>query len=129
MTEHLIASPRPAVRVGATAAAGAATVTLVSIVVNRVDGRPGPHNMALWLSDAASGAGATAVTASGVVVAGASGFIVDTPIAKKWMRVQTDATGLFILSITDAAKTPFVVCVEIEGRTFPVLTLATANYG
>jgi hypothetical protein len=64
MTEHLIASPRPAVRVGATAAAGGATITNVSIGVNRVDGKPAPYNFLLYLSDAASGAGWTAVTAS-----------------------------------------------------------------
>jgi hypothetical protein len=38
--------------------------------------------------------------------------------AKAW-NVQTDANGLFVLTITDAARTPFVVVAEIEGRAYP----------
>jgi hypothetical protein len=116
-------------RASASAAAGATTVTNVSVRVARVDGRAGVHNFDLWLSDATTGAGHTAVTASGTVVAGTAGLLVATLVAKKALRVQTDATGLFVLQITDAAKTPFVVCAEIEGRTYPLLTLATAKYG
>jgi hypothetical protein len=130
MAEFLIAQERPALRVGATAAPGASTVCNVSVVVARVDGKPAPFNANLWLSDAASGAGLSAVTASGTIIAGASGLIMGTDIvAKKMFRIQTTLAGLFILAITDAARTPFVVCAEIEGRSYALITLATANYG
>src|SRR6266576_2968752 len=124
--EALIPQERPAIRVGAAAAAGAANITLVTIAVARVDARPptsGVFTMDLWLSDAATGEALTAVTASGAVAAGASGSVLGTYTAKKALRVQTTAAGLFILSITDTAKTPFIVCIEVEGRTYPLLTL------
>jgi hypothetical protein len=130
MAEALIPAERPALRAAVAAAPGSAGVTLVSVSVTRVDGKPGPFNCMLWLSDAATGAGFTAVTATGATVAGASGVIIGTDlVAKKAWNIQTTVAGLFILSITDTAKTPFVVCLEVEGRTYPLLTLATANYG
>jgi hypothetical protein len=129
MPDTLISQERPAIRVSAVAVSGGANVTLISLSIARIDGRSGVHTCDLWLSDAASGAGLTAVTASGAVAAGASGLILQTITASKVFKILTTATGLFILSITDSAKTPFVVCVEIEGRAYPVITLTTANYG
>jgi hypothetical protein len=42
--------------------------------------------------------------------------------------VQTLATGVFTLEITDTGKTAFKVCAYSGGKT-TVLTLATENYG
>jgi hypothetical protein len=129
MGEVLISQQRPAVRASATAVGGAAGQSLVSVVVKTIDGTSPVFNCQLYLSDAATGAGLTAVTASGAVAAGASGTVIGADVvAKKAFNIQTTATGLFILAITDTLKTPFVVCVVIEGRTYPLITLATGNY-
>jgi hypothetical protein len=129
MPDVLIASERRAVRVSGSAAPSTANLCLITMRIRTVDGRPRVRQHDLWLSDAASGAGHTAVTATGNVQAGASGLVVDTHVAKKALRIQTTVDGLFILSITDTAKTPFVVCVEVEGVGIPLVTLTTANYG
>lgn len=89
-------------------------------------------NFDLWLSDAATGAGLTATTASGAVAAKASsGTDFATLTAKKALRVQTKADGSYILSITDTAKTAFKVCAQVpdSGVTIVGVTLATGNYG
>ena len=87
-------------------------------------------NFDLWLSDAATGAGLTATTASGAVAAGASGADIGTLTSKKALRVQTNASGVYILSITDTAKTAFKVCAQMsDGEVIVGATLATASYG
>jgi hypothetical protein len=130
MPDTLITLERPAMRVSASTATGGAGVCLVSLNIRRVDGPQGPQLCTVYLSDAANGAGLTAVTATGAVAQGASGILIGTAlVASKAFNVQTTAAGLFILSITDTAKTPFVVCVELEGRCYPITTLATASYG
>jgi len=130
MAEALVPQERPALRVSAYAAPGAAGISLISVNIKRVDGKAGVFNCMLYLSDSAVGAGFTAVTATGATVAGTAGVIIGTDlVAKKAWNIQTDATGLFILSVTDTAKTPFQVIVEIEGRSYPVLLMATASYG
>jgi hypothetical protein len=129
MPDVLIASERRAVRVSGSAAPSTANVSLITLRVRTVDGRPRVRQHDLWLSDSSTGAGHTAATATGNVQAGASGLVVDTHVAKKALRIQTTVDGLFILSITDTAKTPFVVVVEVEGVAIPLVTLTTANYG
>jgi hypothetical protein len=88
-------------------------------------------NLDVWLSDATSGAGLTGTTASGTVTAKtSSGIVLHTDTAKKALRVQTLATGVFILEITDSAKTAFYVCAQgPDGETYISTVLATANYG
>lgn len=85
----------------------------------------------VWLSDAATGAGLTGTAASGTVTAKAeSGSVIDTYTAKKALRVQTLATGIFILEITDSGATAFNVCVSVPGTgKTAVLTLAAGDYG
>jgi hypothetical protein len=92
---------------------GVANITLVTIQVQDKNANPisGVYNLDLHLSDAATGIGVTAVTASGAVAAGASGTDLVDFTAKKVKRVQTDSTGKYILSITDTAKTGFYVAV------------------
>jgi hypothetical protein len=114
------------------AAAGAANVTEVTITVKdeNLDAVAKVHNLDVWLSDDADGEGLTATTASGAVAAKASsGTDLATLVSKKALRVQTKKTGVYVLSITDTAKTAFKVCASINGTAVVLCTLATASYG
>lgn len=116
----------------ATAAADGANVTLVTLTMRNALGKAVPCEFGLRLSDNASGLGLTAVTASGNVTdktAGTTGQLMATEVAKKALRVQTASDGTYQLSITDTAKTAFVVAVVLDGLVIPVITLATASYG
>lgn len=114
-------------------AASTANVCLVTITFKDANGTAVafPVNFDLWLSDAATGVYPTAVTASGAVTTGASGVIMFTYLAKFALRCQSTAAGVYILSITDTAKTGFYVCVQTPGNGKPVVSaqLVTANYG
>lgn len=117
-----------------TAAAGAANVTEVTITVKDAAGSTlaGVFNLDVWLSDSTTGAGLTGTAASGTVTAkAASGAVIGTYEAKKALRVQTLATGIFILEITDTSKTAFKVCAAVPstGKTVVGITLATGDYG
>lgn len=116
------------------AAAGTTNQTLVTIQAVNNEGLAfaGVLNLFVWLSDSAVGAGLTATTASGAVAAGASGTDLGDLTAKKAKYVQTDATGKYILAITDTAKTNFKVCAKLDAsrKVSPdILTLATGNFG
>jgi hypothetical protein len=114
----------------ATVAPGGSTVSLVSIALKNVNGAAtGQSAFDVFLSDSAVGAGLTATTASGAVAAGASGVDLGDLTSKKYKRVQTSTAGLYILSITDSAKTAFKVCAVIDGITSVLATLSTASYG
>lgn len=90
----------------------------------------GPLSMDLVLSDAATGVGLTATTASGAVaVVSTFGTDLGVLTAKKALSVQTNAAGVYKLSITDTAKTAFYIAVNIQGRVFVSSPLITANYG
>ena len=120
--------------VTAVVAAGAANIADVAISVRDAAGDliANPQILDVWLSDATTGAGLTGVTASGTVQAkSASGTDLQAVTAKKHLRVQTLATGVYTLEITDTAKTHFKVCVAhpLTGKTIVVATLATASYG
>lgn len=115
-------------------AAGGANVCEVTLTV--FDGAgvavAAVHNLEVWLSDAATGAGLTGTTASGTVTAkAASGVVLVTHTAKKLLYVQTLADGTFILEITDSAKTGFYVAatVPLSGKAAVSAQLVTGNYG
>lgn len=116
-----------------TPAAGGANVCEVTVKCVDHTGATiaGVFNFDLWLSDAATGVGLTGTTASGTVTAkAASGAVIGTDSSKKALRVQTLATGIFILEITDTAKTGFYVCASNGRRTASVSSvLVTGNYG
>lgn len=117
-----------------TAAAGAANVSNVTITVKDAAGATiaGVFNLDVWLSDASTGAGLTGTAASGTVTAkSASGAVVGTYEAKKALRVQTLASGVFILEITDTAKTTFYPCATLPstGATVVGARLVTGSYG
>jgi hypothetical protein len=115
------------------AAAGGTNVCEVTITMRDNQGNAvvGVYNFDLWLSDNITGEGLTATTASGSVDAKTnSGTVIGTYVAKKALRAQTLITGVFVLSITDSAKTPFKVCVQIPGVSRQrILILTGANYG
>lgn len=116
------------------AAAGGANVCEVTITCVDAAGTAvaEAHVLDVWLSDAATGAGLTGTTTSGTVTAkAASGAVFSTYTAKKDLRVQTLATGIFILEITDTAKTAFYVCAKNPhtGKTEISTVLATGDYG
>lgn len=122
------------VPVNVTFAAAAGTSNVCDVTITLVDGNGAAvtavHNIDVWLSDAASGAGLTAATASGTVTnAASSGIVLTTYTAKKALRVQTLATGVFVLEITDTAKTAFYVCAALNGRAVVSSQLVTGNYG
>ena len=113
-------------------AAGSSNVCEITIKVTDYEGTTvaDVHNLDIWLSDAATGAGLTATSASGTVAAkAASGVDFQIYSAKKAFRVQTLATGVYILSITDTAKTAFYPCASIAGKTVVGTKLVTGNYG
>jgi len=113
--------------------AGSANISNITITVVDAAGNPvlGVHNLDVWLSDAASGAGLTGTTASGTVQAkSASGTVLTAYVAKKALRVQTLATGVFVLEITDTAKTGFYIGAQLGGRVAIVSSqLVAASYG
>jgi hypothetical protein len=88
--------------------------------------------MDLWLSDTLNGSLLTAVTASGAVQGKNNGvtgtdFVVHS--TKKALCVKTLANGTYQLSITDTAKTPFKIFVQVDGIGIRVASLVTASYG
>jgi hypothetical protein len=112
-------------------AAGAANVSLVTIQCLNAAGAAIAHKEVLdvWLSDAATGAGLTGTTASGAVAAGTAGTDLIVRTAKKETLVNTDATGKYILSITDTGKTGFYVAVQRGSQLTVSAQLVAGNYG
>lgn len=114
-----------------TAAAGAAntaTVTFNALSHNN-DLLARVHTFDLWLSDAATGAGITGTTASGTVGA-TTGTDLVVLTAKKAIKAQTDANGVYVLSIADTAKTQFYVTAQNPWTGLLTVTrVLTANYG
>lgn len=124
----------PPATITTSAAAGGSNVCEVTFAVKNSAGTTiaAVHQFDLYLSDAATGAGLTATTASGTVtVKTASGVVIDTQVSKKALRVQTLATGVFVLEITDTAKTAFypVAVLPATGRANVGTQLITGNYG
>lgn len=117
--------------VNITNAAGAANISLVTFQV--VDGANAAlavvKGMEVWLSDNTTGIGLTSTTASGAVAAGASGTDLGAITSKKALVVITDATGKYILSITDNAKTNFCPACTIGGKIAVGARLSNASYG
>lgn len=120
---------------GATIANAASTSNVSLVTIQLVDGLGnavvGVFAVDVWLSDAATGVGLTANTASGAVGASTSGTDLGALTAKKALRSLTDATGKYILSITDTGKNLFVPCVSIpfSGKAVPGTALTAGSYG
>ena len=89
---------------------GTANLSNVSFQVQDMYGNAvaGVFELDIYLSDSAVGNGITATTPSGGVAAlAASGTILGVLTTSKAVRVVTNAAGLFVLVITDTAKTAF----------------------
>ena len=115
-------------------AAGAANVSNVTITALDGSGATiaGVFSPLVFLSDAATGLGLTSTSASGTVTAkSASGADLGAITAKKALFLQTLATGIAILEITDTAKTGFYVCAvnPFTGSVHVSSQLVTASYG
>jgi hypothetical protein len=111
-----------------------ATSNICLVTIQLQDG-PGANianvtGLDVWLSDAATGIGLTATTASGAVGAGASGTDLGVLTTKKANHSITDATGKYVLSITDTAKTAFYVACKLpfSGKVAVSRVLATGDY-
>ncbi len=116
------------------AASAASNVCEVTITVVNAAGAAvaQPLLVDIWLSDAATGLALTGTGASGTVTAkAASGAVWLIKTAKKAIQVQALVTGVFILEITDSAKTTFYVCATIPGTGKVAVSaiLATGDYG
>lgn len=112
---------------------GSAGISLITVSVLDRNGNvlAGVSNFDLWLSDAATGAGLTATTASGGIAANTSGgAVIGVLTSAKALRVQTLANGTFCLAITDIAKTAFVIAGQVPGssKTVVLATLSAASY-
>ena len=113
-------------------AAGATNVCEVTCTVKDAAGvaMARPVMFDLFLSDSSVGAGLTSTTASGAVAAKAGSQDVATLTSKKALRVQTSALGIYVLSITDSAKTAFRVCAQLPGGKVSIsAALISGNYG
>ena len=130
---HLMGKSIPT-EVAISAAAGATNVCNVSFQLGDMSGAAvaTPGIFEIWLSDAATGAGLTATTATGGIAAVATfGIVWSIQTAAKALRVQANASGLFKLAITDTGKTAFYPCAVnlMTGLVVVGTQLVTANYG
>jgi len=121
-------------RIGYTIAAGGANVCEVTLTVQDGHGATIAKGVPLlvWLSDDSAGVGLTSTSASGTVQAkSASGADFAALMAKKALIVQPLATGLYILEITDSAKTAFYVAAQVPFSGLPTVSrvLASGDYG
>lgn len=116
-------------------APGTANISEINITLTDYNSQPIDRRVLfnLWLSDAASGAGLTTVTASGAVTvkAGSGGTELQVLTIKKHFQAMTDAAGVYVLSITDTAKTGFYVATWLSAVNviYPSRQLVTADYG
>lgn len=96
-----------------TAVAGATNVSTVTVTVKDLAGNtvPGVHWLDLITTSDAAGTTISGTAYSGTLVA-TTGTILVTPVAKHAFLIATDATGVFIGSLTDTAKTADFVAVK-----------------
>ena len=108
--------------------------TEVTISVTDIDGNAlaGVWALDVWVSDAATGLGLTATTASGTVAAKSASTGVDLGVltAKKATRVTTNASGAYTVAIVDTAYTGFYVAASIPSLGIAAISrqLVTGDY-
>ena len=112
---------------------GTSNLSNVSFQVQDVYGNAiaGVFELDIYLSDSSVGAGITATTPSGGIAAlASSGTILGVLTTSKCVRVITNAAGLFVLVITDTAKTAFYpVASMLNGMPAQVgAQLSSASY-
>lgn len=96
-----------------TAVAGASNVSTVTVTVKDGDGNTvaAVHHLDLVTTSDAAGTTISATSYSGSLVAG-TGAILITHTAKHAFRIATAATGIFVGSLTDTAKTADYIAVK-----------------
>lgn len=115
-------------------AAGAANVCTITVTWKDRSGNTvkGVRAFDIYLSDAATGAGLTSSAISGEVVATTGASLATVTTHKRW-TVQSAATGIFVGSMTDTAKTQgLYVCVVDPQTGLPIVSASatvTASYG
>lgn len=116
-----------------TIATGATNETRITGTLQNKEGGTiaGSYMVDFFLSDAATGIGVTAATASGVVdVYNSTGTNLGMGTAKKSFRLMTKSDGTFAITITDTAKTQFYICASTPCiNAVQVGRVLTANYG
>jgi hypothetical protein len=114
------------------AASGAANVCTMTLQATDNEGNnvAAVINFDAWISDAVTGAGLAASGLTSELTAGTGALVGILTAAKAW-RLQTDATGLCVVSLTDTGKHLTNFCASVTGHAAPVVaaTLAAANYG
>lgn len=114
-------------------AAGAVNVCDVVVTAKDLLGatKAGIATYDIFLSDGGTGFGLTGTTASGTVTAKSlSGGVLFTYTSKKHLLVQSLATGIFTLEITDTANTGFYVVARLPSGLLSVSAqLVTGDYG
>lgn len=112
-------------------AAGSANVCNITITVKDGAGVAvaAVHHLDFTLTDDPAGAGLTALTASGTVTT-STGIVLQTYTAKKALRIQTNASGVAVVALTDAGKQGFYAAVSLGGKAIVVSSqLVTGSYG
>ena len=114
-----------------THAAGAANVVDVTFTVTDGNGAAiaKPAFIDVWLSDAATGLAITSHPADSITASTGSVWHVET--AAIALKLQTSASGVATIVVTDTHKTAFYVCAAlgIDPRPNAIHLLATGNYG
>lgn len=114
-----------------THAAGAANIVNVTFTVNDAAGVAiaKPAFIDVWLSDAATGLAVTSHAADTITASTGSVWHVNT--AAIALRLQTSATGVATIVLTDTHKTAFYVCAAlgIDPRPNSIHLLATGDFG
>ena len=128
-----VVAQQPA-QVTITNAAGTPASNICNVTFQVADGDgnnlTSPTLVVVCLSDASTGIGLTATTASGGIAAGSSGTVIGVLTSAKAVLMMTDATGKAILAITDSAKTGFYPVGTVPGfKTTVGGQLITASYG
>jgi hypothetical protein len=114
-----------------THAAGASNVVNVTFTVTDGNGAAmaKPVFINVWLSDAATGLAVTTHAADSITASTGSVWHVET--AAIALKLQTSATGVATVVVTDTHKTAYYVCATlgIDPRPNVIHLLATGDYG
>lgn len=113
-------------------ASGAANVATVTLQATDNEGFnvAAVINFDAWISDAVTGAGLSANALTSELTAGTGALLGILTTTKAW-RLQTDATGLCVVSLTDTGKHLTNFCASVTGHAAPAVaaTLVSGNYG
>lgn len=115
------------VSISITAVAGAANVSTVTVTVLDANGAAatGVHYLDLFTTSDAAGTTISVTAYSGTLVA-TTGTIMNTMIAKHAFMIATAASGIFIGSLTDTAKTADFVAVRKPASAGLIISSAMA---